>query len=263
MASQKVRHDWATNRTKSHSSEKNSLFCIISHILLCGQVLCFSKYIVLFIKTRLYYVYIFILLLLVSHPTVSDPLQPQVLQHARSPCPQLSPKVCPNSCPLHWWCHSAISSSDALFSFCPQSLPVSETFPVSRLFSSDDQNTGVSASESIVQMSQLFTSSGQSIGVSASTSVLPKNTQDWSTLGWTGWISLQSKGLSGVFSDTIYIYTYICCILSPCLFNLYAEYIVRNAGLKEAQAGIKITGRNINTSDMQMTPPLWQKVKKN
>ena len=241
MGSQKVRHDWATNRTKSHSSEKNSLFCIISHILLRGQVLCFSKYIVLFIKTRLYYVYIFILLLLVSHPTVSDPLQPQVLQHARSPCPQLSPKVCPNSCPLHWWCHSAISSSDALFSFCPQSLPVSETFPVSRLFSSDDQNTGVSASASIIQMS----------------------IQGWFPLRLTGLISSLSKGLSGVFSDTIYIYTYICCILSPCLFNLHAEYIVRNAGLKEAQAGIKITGRNINTSDMQMTPPLWQKVKKN
>ena len=82
--------------------------------------------------------------------------------------------VCPNSCPLHWWCHPAISSSDALFSFCPQSFPVSGIFPVSWLFASDDQNTGASASAS----------------------VLPMRIQGWSPLEWTGWISLLSKGLS-------------------------------------------------------------------
>ena len=85
-----------------------------------------------------------------------------------------------NSCPLSWWCHLAISSSVVPFSSCPQSFPASGSF----------------------LMSQLFASGGQSTGVSASTSVLPMNTQDWSPLGWTGWISLQSKGLSRVFSNT-------------------------------------------------------------
>ena len=88
--------------------------------------------------------------------------------------------VYPNSCPSSQWCHPAISSSVVPFSSCPQSLPASESFP----------------------MSQLFAWRGQSIGVSASASVLPMNTQDWSSLGWTGWISLQSKGLSRVFFST-------------------------------------------------------------
>ena len=101
-------------------------------------------------------------------------------QHARPPCPSLTPGVYTNSCPSSQWCHPAISSSVIPFSSCPQSLPASGFFP----------------------MSQLFTSGGQSIGVSASASVLPMNTQDWSPLGWTGWISLQSKGLSKVFSNT-------------------------------------------------------------
>ena len=92
----------------------------------------------------------------------------------------LIPRVHSNSCPLSWRCHPAISSSVIPFSSCPQSLPASESFP----------------------MSQLFASGGQSIGVSVSASVLPVNTQDWSPLGWTGWISLQSKGLSRVFSNT-------------------------------------------------------------
>jgi len=92
----------------------------------------------------------------------------------------LFPGVHPNSCPLSWWCHPAISSSVIPFSSCPQSLPASESFP----------------------MSQLFAWGGQSIGVSALASVLPINTQDWSPLEWTGWISLQSKGLSRVFSNT-------------------------------------------------------------
>ena len=104
---------------------------------------------------------------------VSDSLWPHELQYARPPCPSPTPGVHPNPCPLCQWCHPAISSSVVPFSSCPQSFPASGSFP----------------------MSQLFSSGGQSIGVSASTSVLPMNTQDWSSLGWTGWISLQSKGL--------------------------------------------------------------------
>ena len=115
-----------------------------------------------------------------SHSAVSDSLWPNELQHARPPSPSPIPRVYPNSCPLSWWCHPTISSSVVPFSSCPQSFPTSGSFP----------------------MSQLFTSGGQNIGVSASTSVLPVNTQDWSPLGWTGWISLQSKGLSRVFSNT-------------------------------------------------------------
>ena len=117
-----------------------------------------------------------------SHSVVSDSLWPHELQHTRSPCPSPAPRVHPNPSPLSRWCHSTISSSVIPFSSCPQSFPASEAF----------------------QMSQLFTSGGRSIGVSASTSVLPKNTQNWSPLGWTGWISLQSKGLSRVFSNTTF-----------------------------------------------------------
>ena len=106
-------------------------------------------------------------------------LRPYEPQHARPLCPSPTPRVYPNPCPLSRWCHPAISSSVAPFSSCPQSFPASGSF----------------------QMSQLFTSGCQSIGVSASTSVLPMNTQDWSPLEWTGWISLQSKGLSRVFSN--------------------------------------------------------------
>ena len=94
--------------------------------------------------------------------------------------PSPTPGVHPNSCPSSWWCHPAISSSVVPFSSCPQSLPASESFP----------------------MSQLFTWGGQSIGVSDSASVLPMNTQDWSPSEWTGWVSLQSKGLSRAFSNT-------------------------------------------------------------
>ena len=106
--------------------------------------------------------------------------RPHGPQHARLPCLWPTPRVHPNSCPSSLWCHPTISFSVIPFSSCPQSFPVSGFF----------------------QMSQLFTSGGQSIEVSASTSVLPMNTQDWSPLGWTGWISLQSKGLSRVFSNT-------------------------------------------------------------
>ena len=115
-----------------------------------------------------------------SRSVVSDSLQLHESQHARPPCSSTTPGVHPNSCASSRWCHPAISSSVVPFSSCPQSLPASESFP----------------------MSQLFAWGGQSIGVSASASVLPMNTQDWSPLGWTGWISLQSKGLSRVFSNT-------------------------------------------------------------
>ena len=115
-----------------------------------------------------------------SRSVVSHSLRPQESQHTRPPCPSLTPVVHPDSCPSSWWCHPAISSSVVPFSSCPQFLPASGSFPVS----------------------QLFTWGGQSIRVSASASVLPMNTQDWSPLGWTSWISLQSKGLSRVFSNT-------------------------------------------------------------
>ena len=111
---------------------------------------------------------------------VSNSLRPHGLQHARLPCPSPTPRVWSNSCPLSWWCHPAISSPVVPFSSHLQSFPASGSFPVT----------------------QFFASGGQSIGASASASVLPMNTQDWSPLGWTGWISLQSKGLSRVFSST-------------------------------------------------------------
>ena len=116
-----------------------------------------------------------------SHSVMSNSLQPHEPQHARPACPSPTPGVHPNPCPSSRWCHSTISSSVFSFSSCPQSFPASGYFP----------------------MSQLFTWGGQSTGVSASVSVLPINTQDWSPLGWTGWISLQSKGLSRVFSNTV------------------------------------------------------------
>ena len=115
-----------------------------------------------------------------SRSVMFNSLWPHEWQHTRSPCPSPTPGVHPNLCPLSRWCHPTISSSVIPFSSCPQSFPGSES----------------------LQMSQFFASGGQSIGVSASTSVLPKNTQDWSPLGWTSWISLQSKGLSRVFSNT-------------------------------------------------------------
>ena len=115
-----------------------------------------------------------------SGSVVSDSLWPHELQHTRLPCPSPAPRVHPNPCPLSRWGHPTISSSVIPFSSCPQSFPASGSF----------------------QMSQLFTSGGQSIGVAASTSILPMNTQAWSPLGWTGWISLLSKGLSRVFSNT-------------------------------------------------------------
>ena len=107
-------------------------------------------------------------------------LWPHEQQHAKPPCPPPTPRVHPNPCPLSRWCHPTISCSVVPFSFCPQSFPASRSF----------------------QMSQLLASGSQSFAVSASTSVLPMNTQDWSPLGWTSWISLHSRGLSRVFSNT-------------------------------------------------------------
>ena len=114
-----------------------------------------------------------------SCSVVSDSLRPHEPQHARPPCPSPAPGVHLNPCPLSRWCHPTISSSVIPFSSSPQSFPASGSF----------------------QMCQLFASGGQIIGVSASTSVVPMNTQDWSPLGWTGWIFLQSKRLSRVFSN--------------------------------------------------------------
>ena len=113
-----------------------------------------------------------------SRSVMSDSLQRHEPQHASLPCSSPTPGVHPDSCPFSQWCHPTISSSVVPFSSCPQSFPASGSF----------------------QMSQLFASGGQRIGVSAS--VLPMNTLDWSPLGWTGWISVQSKGLSRVFSNT-------------------------------------------------------------
>ena len=115
-----------------------------------------------------------------SCSVMSDSLRPHEPQHARPPCLSPTPGVYPNSCPSSQWCHPALSSSVVPFSSCPKSLPALGTFP----------------------RSQLFSWGGLSIGVSASASVLPMNTQDWSPLEWTDWFSLQSKGLSRVFSNT-------------------------------------------------------------
>ena len=152
-----------------------------------------------------------------SRSVVSDSLRPHESQHARPPCPSPTPGVHSNSCPSSRWCHPAISSSVILFYSFPHYLPASESFP---------------------KMSQLFTWGGQSIGVSALASVLLKNAQDWSPLGWTGWISLLSKGLSRVFSNTTvqkhqlfgaqlssqsnsHIHTWL---LPPLLFKLFWEF---------------------------------------
>ena len=115
-----------------------------------------------------------------SHSVVSDSLHPRGLQHARLPCPSPTPGANSHSCPSSQWCHPNISSSVIPFSSCLQSFPASRSFP----------------------KSQFFASGGQSIGISASVSVLPRNFQNWFPLGLTGENSLQSKGLSRVFSNT-------------------------------------------------------------
>ena len=120
------------------------------------------------------------MMMMFSHSVVSNSLRPHELQHARLPCPSPSSRVCSNSCQLRQWCHPTISCSVTPFSSYLQSFPASGSFP----------------------MSCLFASGGQSIGNSASTSVLSVNIQGWFPLGWTGWISLQSKRLSRIFSNT-------------------------------------------------------------
>ena len=133
---------------------------------------------ILIVKTDKHLLLLLIPSVQFSCSVASDSLQPRGLEHARPPCPSPTPGVNSNLCPLSRWCHPTISSSAVPFSSHLQSFPASRSF----------------------QMSQFFTSSGQSIGVSASG--LPMNTQDWSPLGWTSWISLQTKGLSRVFSNT-------------------------------------------------------------
>ena len=121
-----------------------------------------------------------VLPLLFSRSVMSDSLWPHGLQHARLPCPSLSPSICSNSSPLSQWCYLTISSFDAFFSFCLQSFPALQSFP----------------------MSWLLALGGQTTGALASATALPMNIQDWFPLGLTGLISLQSKGLSRVFSST-------------------------------------------------------------
>ena len=138
-----------------------------------------------------------------SHWVVSDSLRPHGLQHTRFPCPSPNPRVYSNSCPLSWWCHPTILPSVTPFSSCLQSFPASGSFPMSRF----------------------FTSGGQSIGVSASASVLPMNIQDWFLLGLTSLISLQSKGLSRVFSSTTVqkheLLTMLSFLYSPTLTSIH------------------------------------------
>ena len=166
-----------------------------------------------------------------SRSVVSDSLWHLELQCARPPCPSATPGVYSNSHPLSRWCHPTISSSVVPFISRLQSFPASGSFP----------------------MSQLFASSGQSIEVSASTSVLPMNIQDWFPLGWTGWSSLQSKGLSRVFSNTT-IWKRQFFGAQPSLWSAWHIFV---------WCCLLLLGEISITSDMQMTPPLWQKVKSN
>ena len=154
-------------RGSSQSRDRTSVSCTGRQVLYCWAT---KKAITIYSVSSVQF----------SHSVLSDSLRPHELQHARPPCPSPTPGVDSNSCPSSRWCHPAISASVVPSSSCPQSLPASGSFP----------------------MSQLFTWGGQSTGVSASASVLPMNTPDWSPLGWTGWISLQFKGLSRVFSNT-------------------------------------------------------------
>ena len=140
-----------------------------------------------------------------SHSVVSDSLQPHESQLARPPCPSPTPGVHSNSCPLSRWCHPAISSSVVPFSPCPQSLPGSESSP----------------------MSQLFARGGQSTGVSALASFLPKKSQGWSPSKWTGWNSLQSKGLSRVFSTSQFKsinFSALSLLYSPTLTSIHDHW---------------------------------------
>ena len=175
----------------THLGGRKFMFSVfISNCLHCGQLM-LSVLFILLESENVFVVFVIstraVFMLLFSHSVMSDSLQPIGLQQARPLCPSPSPKVCPSSCPSHQWCCPAISSSDALFSFCPQSFPAARAFPMSQLFALDDQNTGVSALAS----------------------VLPTSIQGWFPLRFTGLFSLLSKGISGVFYSTISIYIYI------------------------------------------------------
>ena len=134
-----------------------------------------------------------------SCSVISNSLQPHGLQHPRLPCSSPSPRACSNSCPLSQWCYPTISSSVVPFSSCLQSFPASGSFP----------------------RSQLFASGGQSIGASASASVLPMNIQDWFPLGWTGWTSLQSKGLKIFASTTVRKHQFSAQPSCPTLISIH------------------------------------------
>ena len=164
---------WGTREAHSQSG-------LIYYIyIICVLLILFKTLVSLYVLSHVVRTQSYILHVQFSS-VVSESLWPHGLQHARLPCPPPIPGAYSNSCPLSQWCHPIISSSVVLFSSHFQSFPASESF----------------------QMSQHFTSGGQSIGVSASASVLPMNIQDWFPLGWTGWISSQSKELSRVFSNT-------------------------------------------------------------
>ena len=145
---------------------------------------CVCVYALIYDIWHIYEIYIYTISIQFSHSVVSNSLQPLGLQHASLPCPSPTPGANSNSYPSRQWCHPASSSSVIPFSSHLQSFPASGSFP----------------------MSWFLASGGQSIGVSASASVLPMNILDWFPLGWTGWISLKSKGLPRVFSNTTYMY---------------------------------------------------------
>ena len=182
MGSHRVGHDWSDLAAAAAAVLKISrIFWIfyVEYLVICKQwlfYLFFSNFnsFISFPSSLLW------LLLLFSRSIVSDSLQAHGLQHARLPCLSPTPGACSNSCPSSWWCHPTIASSVIPFSSHLQSFPASGSF----------------------LMSQFFTSGGQNIEVSASASALPTNIQNWFPLGWTDWISLQSKGLLRVFSNT-------------------------------------------------------------
>ena len=159
----------------------------------------------------------------ISRSVLSDSLWPHESQHTRPPCPSTTPRVHSDSCPSSQWCHPAISFSVVPFSSCPQSLPASESFP----------------------MSQLFAWGGQSTEVSALVSFLPKRSQGWSPLEWTGWISLQSKGLSRVFSNTT-------------ISNKWERGEVRDESRKKKEAGWeRKESEDQRQSSYRLTGFLW------
>ena len=154
---------------------------------------------------------------------MSDSLRPHEPQHARFPCPSPTPRVHPNLHPSSQWCHPAISCSVIPFSSCPQSFPASGSFPVS----------------------QIYASGGQSIGLSASTSVLPMNTQDWSPLGWIGWVSLQSKA----HTRNQFMFVSECSFLCHCRHRLYNPGLELRLGQPDWEPHFSgVTGNSLSAS---------------